>query len=516
MAIKPQTNLSWLEPGKSFPPKSQIPRIAKYESNRLLFENEYNIAFFSQIRRITVVKDNFKHIFATPIGLNYPQLMTLKTAQFVVGEPPDITAAVDTASTERTAEELQQKKQKIIDTVRERSAVDELVEMFAIDLDVFGDAPYRIYKPDALQPELRAAAVSPGNYYEIVREDDLKAVVHTVYCWVTNETDDIEDPAKCKYRLTAQIHSKGQYEKRVYDLKYKGTYAPYENRPTSSYEQAITGEYLGIAVPHYTIGKLRKQPEIIKTGVPDDFALKCIHNSRTSRDVYGIDNYERIADLCSEIMVILSRISIILDKHSAPTMTGPKTAVTEDADGESTLNGGMYIGYDMLDGQKIEYLTWDGQLLANFEQLKYCTEQLQILSEMGTALTVGAGSGQTASSGRALRLLLTNPLLKARAIANRIDKHLKFIISALSGGEIDFVPVDEITTYWYDGLPDDEMENTEMAAIQISSGIFSPKTVRSRLWNMKNSEDNEQEDELIRENRIMALAGGGSGGFTED
>ena len=97
-------NLKWLEPGNSFPPAVEIPRITRYKQNARLFDGDHfaDPTFRSRnpfdpgestvdlylrcAERISKVVGNFEDIISFPVLLNYQRLMTLKIADLVCRE----------------------------------------------------------------------------------------------------------------------------------------------------------------------------------------------------------------------------------------------------------------------------------------------------------------------------------------------------------------------------------------------------------------------------------------------
>ena len=120
----------------------------------------------------------------------------------------------------------------------------------------------------------------------MVSADNIKRILYHVIAWTYEE----DDGKKKKRYLKAQIHQKGYYEERIFELE-------------------------GL-----TIGRPIKEPMIVKTGL-NDFAVIQIPNIITSDRVHGMDDYNDIDSLVSEIEVRVSQIAKILDKHAEPSVT---------------------------------------------------------------------------------------------------------------------------------------------------------------------------------------------------
>ena len=77
------TNLNWLDSGGAYPPASEKTRIDRYKLHEQLFLSEHSEALkehFHEIARKTRKKN-----YDVDTVINYQQLLSKKTADFVVG-----------------------------------------------------------------------------------------------------------------------------------------------------------------------------------------------------------------------------------------------------------------------------------------------------------------------------------------------------------------------------------------------------------------------------------------------
>ena len=88
------TNLEWIRTGESFPPECEKERIEKYRSNEKLFEGQHKDVFGADFAKLADYLKK-RNIDVNTV-INYPQLLTKKTADFVCGEPPKIEIGGDT------------------------------------------------------------------------------------------------------------------------------------------------------------------------------------------------------------------------------------------------------------------------------------------------------------------------------------------------------------------------------------------------------------------------------------
>lgn len=439
-------DLNWLNPNKPFPPTKEKARIERYKQNASLFDGDhfdnskfrhrngatYNIMemYSACARRISRVIGNFEEVISFPVLLNYQRLMTLKMADLVCGEYPSITGA-------------DEKENKAIKETREYSDFDEKLYSIAIDISRYGDAVIRAYR-DEDQDKSTFTVWDPTEWYPIVSQDGTNTIKYHCICWLENRKKVDTDPDK--WYLHVQIHgtdkkSWGTYEYRVYKMDSTGR----------------------------IIGKLEKQ-EIRKTGIN---ACTVMHLTayKVSNSIYGYDDYMPVDSLLAEIMTRIGQISVILDKHADPNITGPVSMLTTDpVTGERKLGKGKFFAVNQGDPLP-EYMVWDGQLTAAFKELEILINQLYILSEMGSALLGSSeGSGQ-AVSGTAMRFKMVNPLAKARRVSNSLTNPLKRLFSMLSEGTIE---PSNISVEWEDGLPDDPRENIENAKLATGATKLMP------------------------------------------
>lgn len=463
-------NMSWLQPGELFPPECERPRLERYKQNEALFEGEhfsesltYNtwggmpysvpkgIGMYKKCaERISRVIGNFEDIISFPVLLNYQRLMTLKMADLVCGEHPQISG---TNAFENAA----------IQEVRDYTDFDEKLYQAVIDISRYGEAIQRIY----LDNDGRYTFTNwdPKEWFPIVSQDGTNTITHHCLCWRENRSTDVTKP---DWYLHVQIHGtqkedRGWYEYRVYKMNSFGG----------------------------TIGK-QILSERIPTGLTE-CAVRQLKAFATTSTVYGYDDYWTIDSLLAEIMTRIGQISIILDKHADPNITGPVTMLDMDpTTGEYRLKTGKFFAVSPGEEQP-KYMTWEGQLPAAFQQLELLINQLYILSEMGAALLGSTTGGSQAVSGTAMRFKMVNPIAKARRISNSLTRPVRRLFSTLSAhAEVDpkFVkklkelesnapeeeldttlpiPYQNISVFWYDGLPDDPRENIENA--KLASGV---------------------------------------------
>lgn len=467
-------NLAWLESGQSFPPLKERRRIKRYLENEALFDGEHfgevlrtrervyahegSISVYQKCaERICQVIGNFDDVISFPVLLNFQRLMSLKMADLVCGEYPTITGVTS-------------KENEALKDVRDVTDFDAKLFATIIDISRYGDALWRIYLNDDKRRVF--TCWDPKEWYPIVSQDGTNTITAHVLCWRVNLTESAEGVPP-EWQLHAQIHwavgpQVGTYEYRVYDLGSEG----------------------------HTIGKLIKS-ETISTGlnICAVFHLKAYSVTST---VYGYDDYMPVDSLLAEIMTRIGQISVILDKHADPNITGPVSMLKiNPSTGEAYLEHGKFFAVSQGE-EKPSYMTWDGQLSAAFQQLEFLVNQLYILSEMGAALLGGQDGSSVAISGTAMRFKMVNPLAKARRIANSMTRPVRMLFSELSSDTEAEIPFKNISVFWSDGLPDDPRENVEICKLATGSEKMMPLEVGIMEYFGRTNEEAIQWLEKIR------------------
>ena len=222
---------------------------------------------------------------------------------------------------------------------------------------------------------LTVTATSPAIWLPVVDPRSLRRIQHHVlvfsYC---------ADRKKKIYHLSVEIHTPrepGMCERHEYELT-----GPEGNR---------------------RIGREVKSKE--DNPVADIELHGCpvhrIANIPTSDRVFGLDDYTPIDSIISELIVRISQIGNVLDKHANPSMSGPASALTHDPDtGSWRLLVGDYFPRNSKDDPVPEYVTWDGSLAASFKQVEVLINALYSISEMGAFLFVHLNADKIAVQNR--------------------------------------------------------------------------------------------------------------------
>lgn len=459
------TSLDFLKVGQRFPPVTEEERLQKYHKNRLIFENQHEQVYADSFKRISRVIGNFEEVVSYHVIANFQKLISLKIADFLLGEAPKITCGNDNSQ-----------HQIAIETIKENSDLINTCYSAAIDISRYGDSVFNIY----LDEEGKGIVdiTEPSFYFKVVDARNKRKTKYHVLAstYDVEKTGGIFSKNKQVKYLNYQIHSKGFYEEATYKLNDNG-------------------------IIETEIEPLKK----IDTGLKD-FAVVPVHNILTSDRIYGIDDYSDLDSIVSEIEVRLSQISKILDKHAEPSVEGPESALIQDAKtGEYKLKMGNFFSRYSNEDPGVKYVTWDAQLEANFKQIEKLINILAVISEMGSAIFDNEQKQGQVASGSALRRMMISPLAKVNRVRMRFDSSIKKAIklcSQLGGEGIVDLSKEPINIYWQDGLPGDPKEEAEVMGIRTGNkATLSQYSAIQRLDGL-NDEDTAKEIEAIKQDEV--------------
>lgn len=468
------TNTDFIAVGQSFPPVSEIPRIARYHDNQLLFDGEfmslYRDSWQEMLNAMDSYRDDLPGMIERFININYFRLTSTAVADLVCSESPTISAMVG---------------EKIIDLEPMLRKADFYKKLYnwVIDISRYGDSAQRVYKH--AEKGVQVATYDPSSVFAVVNPEDKDDITCYVYAGVVEIPKSKGEPT---YHLIVQKHYKGYYLASRYLL-------------TPNASEVLFNRHTGQFLPKqrtFTIKAVLEDEQRITTGI-DDIALSLLSQLKTSDTTYGHDDYTLFEDTVSSIIERLMQVNEILRRNAFPDMYGPDSAFKQNSDGSYTLKSGHGDAWMLAEGDTPPgYVTYDGSLTACFEYIRLMFEQLYKLSEMGAVYQANAGASNI--SYDTMRTSFIRPLAKAKRITNEITSTLKQIIAEMTelSPDVDTVKADNITITWYDGLPNDERQEIDKSTAKINAGLTTPKRENVERFGMS-PEQAEQVDDEVRE-----------------
>jgi hypothetical protein len=232
-----------------------------------------------------------------------------------------------------------------------------------------------------------------------------------------------------------------------------------------------------------------------------------VPNWKTRKRHFGYSDYYDLDALFFAINNRVSRIDNVLDKHTDPILMVPP-GVIDKKTGKVKRDGRVIEMGEGEDG-KPEYIVWDASLENAFKQIEKLVEFINMIGEVSPD-AFGLGTGQS-DSGRALKYKLMRTLAKVNRKKRYYDVNIKealYLAMQLSkswGAKVNGKPFPGEPTYpelkWADGLPADEVEETDNATKQIDAGITSQKDAIAKIHDLDDDEAQKKLDEINEEKK---------------
>lgn len=483
-------DLNWLATGKAFPPASELERLADYKDHKAMFKGDLDIVFDAYKTRLRQIADKFTTLGYSigdaefGIDLNYFQLISTKTMDLLAGDPPTISGADE------------------VDKIKAHAKFSQRLRSAICDASRYGDGLLRVYKDR--DGKGNCTVISPEMWFPIVDRETNEIIKHCL-CWVEKQEDSF-GLGRGKAFLNVQIHDKGKYTRRRFELK--------DGQPNNN-ARLQSGRL--VKYDSYKIGaELNVDGKPIESTGLTDFAIVPFQNFVPSDSVFGISDYDIVVSIIAELQVRYAIEDFVLDKHSAPTPYGPSSAVRQNRDGSFAFATGSFV--EVGEGEQPPgYMTWDASFQANHAQIEKLEKHLFSLSQMGAVLNDDAFG---ASQGfEALETRMTNAKLKARRMTDDLTDSVKKVIALMS--QIGYIKIDEtkLSVQWNDGLPTNEYRETEIANRKVT--LYTRKRLLKDHFGFSDK-DADEECEAKRQEQAADMASGfsfgigGGGSKTED
>lgn len=431
---------SCLQLGKPWPPESEIDRLERYKQNEQLFDGEHTKVFQVLLKLFASATAEYNKLI---VILNWHRRLSTLWADFLFSEQPRAIASQDPES----------KEQKYLDDFVKRNRYWALMHTRQIDVSRFGHGIVEGYFDGE---ECRLQSVHPSKFFPSYNVTTGRI---TEYCIAWTGPEEVKDHIKQR-TLYIRIHRAGEIESREYSI--------------SSLNKLIAGPF---------------NAQIQETGV-DQPLISVIENLKTSSDKL-VDDYGDLDTIIKRIESRLTRVGRILDVHSEPIL-----ALSEDSAALTKTTTGEYV-YDSK--KKIitlppktdypQYITWEGQLTAAFQEIERELQQMYTITETCEACFEPTKLGAQVS-GTALRLMLWIPLkkvdrLKLAADPTITDELLLFTEFENIKGNSKSVLLDWISIHWEDGLPEDFRE-TVAAMTQLKAvGLIWDEMALKMLYKLE-------------------------------
>jgi hypothetical protein len=475
--------MSLFKVGGHYPPIEHRERIKRYRDNERLFQGEHADVFKKVQDRLSE-----RHGEIIYIAVNLPGLICKKSADFLFGETAVFSAGKQDDSPEQRAIERLVNDNDLHITNYE-SALSNAYR---------GDSFYKIRWGQTYNGFLGEStdpfrAIIEAQNAEYVFPETIPGDANRILAYHIAHPVKVEDRRGDRWVLQVESHYPGEIR-----------YAKFEIQPSRIGPNNVVEEWI-------IVSELDAD-EPVQTGVPFPLVVH-IPNYSTDSSWHGIDDLSEHAAIFDEINNRLSQISSILDKHADPALMVPPGTLQTGEDGSPefrvSVNKVFEVGEE--DGE-VKYITWDGQLEAAFKELERLVDLLLTVAELPAVALGKDNAGTSGASGLSIKWRMNSLLAKINRKRQYYDKGLRNVLyiaqlleHAQSGEKLDYKPTWPKINF-KDGLPDDEMEQAQIAQIRTGGRpTMSQKTALMRLDGLTEQQA-EAELERIREDEMRETA----------
>jgi SPP1 Gp6-like portal protein len=426
-------------------------RLERYWLYEQLYDGEHADAFEAKLKK--PIK-NAAGDGLTWLEFDYPRMIVDVSTNLLVGEPPVISYEDD---------ELNEALRKVMERSRFGAALLEVAQ----------------------------SAAMHGDSVMVTRMTEEGVVVEPkpAYCYFPEQ-----NPDNCREVLSEQLAWVREYADT--EVLRVDRYTPGEITREAYW---MDGPKVGLRIfgPDLEI-LLDDEPETIQTGLSDRNNLVHVPNQRKASDLFGrSDLGGGLPSLFEEINWRASQISVILDRHADPKMSGPKISRPPGSDPRKPIDLSEHSYIEVTDGTSLpQYLIWDAQLISATAQYERCKAEILRHSETAAVLA-GEIKGARFDSARAYRIQLAPTLAKNSRKRTHLDPAIKEILRIAVAIELrrSYADTPPPNVKWRDGLPKDTSE-----ASQTENNRIASKTT-SRLSAIRRLDDCDEQtamDELAR------------------
>lgn len=425
----------------SFPTKEDEPRLEAFSYYEKLYDGNHFDAF--SIKGEQEFSERYRRL--RYIVLNFASLISDVMAAQLFGEQISVTVT-------------DKDNQKFVDGFMEDNQMHSQLYESAIGNSSRGSAVFklRVGKRDPnrtdAKDEIIAEELDPAIYFpEFGKGASRNRPTKDVLAWVFEQDG--------KNYLHKEIHTAGKIEDEFYE------YDPKEKKIISA--------------------KLPGSSFDAKDGPQETKATRSlvfyIPNYRTGRGFWGKSDYQDLSTIFFALNNRMTKIDEVLDRHGDPILAVPDGVFDENGKPKVSQLKMFEVSGDNEGFNKPEYIVWDAELKAAFEQIDKLVELAFMLGQVAPA-SLGVDKDGQAESGRALKFKLLSTLRRANQKRLYYDQAIKDMfetameLSKGMGVEIDGIKVKTVERPkidWSDGVVDDETELIENTIKEVEGGIRS-------------------------------------------
>jgi hypothetical protein len=454
------TDFSNLSPGKIFPSSEVRDRNRVYRWNKKLFSGEY--AFNKKL--IAIIDEVQTEINYSTIPINKFELVVNKLDSLLFGN--ELTIQTGDVNRDREVQRLVEKTHWVRDIRRGVKLAE-----------IYGDAVLKTGR-------YGVSSFSPLFAYKVLDISDKNRVVgYVLHELLYDKQEDVNRLTFYNPKFIRIVVScKGYEYERVFE--YKGS--------------NLSG-VLGNPVRYkYKDRWISKKGNYYWTGIDDCETVQWLSVNTEKDGVYGASAFDSLKDIVFAIENRLSTENWVIDNHGKPILLVGMTSVVPN-EKTGTYSPSIIEGKYMIQkgqGEKPEYLTWDGKL-ENSKQLRDdLMEQFYELSEMGKTFLSGQYTGNV--SEESLNNMIKSAIDRGQRDLNDLWYDIRKSLYVLCKLNNIDVQIEDININFNVGRVDDTKVISEICETLSGIGLFSKQTLLSKFFGYT------EEDALAEFERIQS------------
>ena len=453
------TNLDFLQVGKQWTPKNATyqKRQENYINGRLMYEGELEAVFGKAWNSI-----------ASRYGLNYAEVQQVMIKVNLFKALTETFKILTFKNEPETwVGEGKEAKKLEKDIYSPKLLLDKLKQAF-ISCHAQGNSVLKVYSNTKGEPDI--SIVNAENWIPVKNPENLSEIL----CHVVADTYEVDNTTsvmginidnKKKY-LSVEVHYRGSYDKILFEL---------DKRDIISREVS--------------------REEKLKTGY-DDFLVFPFDYGVPAWREWGKSAYDDIVGLVDEKIVRLSNNSKILDDHA-----DPQPVVSRDMlEFDDNTGAYAYKRHKALcfgkNGEKPEYLTWDGNLDSSENQITRVMGLFFMLSGTNPQLFGQDIAGNL--SGEALQKIFIVPIAKTKEMVLSLEDAFESALNCmlkLKGRS------ETVNIKFNIGQFNSESENTARVVQEKNAGITSIRRAVEEINPRYTEDEIALEVEMIKQER---------------
>lgn len=448
-----------------YPYKDSKKRLEDYNYYERLFLGNHFEAF-----QIKINDDKFNKVYAKLryITINFAGMLSKIVADMLFSEPILIKAN-------------EKGDQEFIDALIYENKLNQQFYEAALSASYFGDQIFKLRigkKYDSGKPTVFIEDNTPKVYFPKLNPDNIR-----------------EDPKQHEFSWIIEMNRQKYVRKEIHEIG-RIINELWLLKSDNSFDKKIDVGILGLEPVEYT--KINRSM-VIHTP-----------NWRSSGMYFGLSDYNDLDSLFFAINNRFSKVDNVLDKHTDPILTVPEGVLDENGKVKREALNMIEISPEA-GKEKPEYIVWNANLEAAFNQIDKLTEVFYMTSEISPA-AFGIDKGGAVESGRALKLKLLRTIAKVsrkklyfhRSIIETI--YTAQLLAKEWGLEVDGLKLSKEPIkpdlIWADGLPIDLSEAIDDEVKLKDGGLTTTKDSLIRLYNLNEKQAEEKAEEIEEENKI--------------